>query len=223
MEVVVAADDESGRLDPVKALLPELVTRVYSDLHPEQRVRSREVSRAWRDFVDRSPLIWKHLCLTSITARKQPSLLRRYLALAQGCCERLDISGWVDIEKALQCASIPRSSCLVGLRGPACAMAQTMDAADVGSALAEAVATGLEHLIVTDCGLGEHGLKPLFAAVAASTRIHTLICDGYQSMDAECAHFILHAVQQNRSLRCFKSKPTFPELVDAMACVSARH
>jgi len=47
-------------------------------------------------------------------------------------------------------------------------------------------------------------------------------------MDAECARYILPAVQQNRSLRVLhfdvdKSKPTFPELVDAMACVSSRH
>jgi hypothetical protein len=90
----------------------------------------------------------------------------------------------------------------------------------VGAALAALVAatSALQSLKVTCCRLGDDAARPLFAAVAGSTRLSELCC-GENDISAECAReAVLPAVQANTSLR----ELIIPELRHAEALVRAR-
>jgi hypothetical protein len=96
----------------------------------------------------------------------------------------------------------------------------------VGAALAALVAANseLQSLDVNYCYLGDDAARPLFAAVAGSTRLRTLQCYG-NDISAECAReAVLPAIQANTSLRKldFGYAPAFFELQQAMTLVDAR-
>jgi hypothetical protein len=94
----------------------------------------------------------------------------------------------------------------------------------IGAALAALVAADseLQSLHVYECNLGDDAARPLFAAVAGSTRLRTLNCS-YNSISAECAReAVLPAVQANTSLRELYFGSDITELRRAMALVDAR-
>jgi hypothetical protein len=97
----------------------------------------------------------------------------------------------------------------------------------VGAALAALVSANseLHSLDVSYCRLGDDAARPLFAAVAGSTRLQTLHCYD-NGISAECAReAVLPAIQANASLRKLKfgfAHLSIPELQQAMALVDAR-
>jgi hypothetical protein len=96
----------------------------------------------------------------------------------------------------------------------------------VGGALAALVAadSALQTLNVYHCNLGDDAVRPLFAAVAGSTRLRTLICCD-NGISANCAReAVLPAIQANTSLRKLDSgyARAIPELQQATALVRAR-
>jgi hypothetical protein len=96
----------------------------------------------------------------------------------------------------------------------------------VGTALAALVAANseLQSLDVSFCNLGDDAARPLFAAVAGSTRLRTLDCCD-NDISADCAReAVLPAIQANTSLRKldFGIAHDIPELQQAMALVDAR-
>jgi hypothetical protein len=96
----------------------------------------------------------------------------------------------------------------------------------VGAALAALVAADseLQSLDVKFCELGDDAVRPLFAAVAGSTRLRTLNCYG-SNISANCAReAVLPAIQANTSLRKLDLDfaRDIPELQQAMALVRAR-
>jgi len=92
----------------------------------------------------------------------------------------------------------------------------------VGAALAALVAANSELQTLNVCNLGDDAARPLFAAVAGSTRLRTLNCS-YNSISAECAReAVLPAVQANTSLRELYFGSDITELRRAMALVDAR-
>jgi hypothetical protein len=94
----------------------------------------------------------------------------------------------------------------------------------VGAALAALVAanSALQSLDVSVCNLGDDAVRPLFAAVAGSTRLRTLHCYN-NGISANCAReAVLPAIQANTSLRMLRFASDIPELQQAMALVHAR-
>jgi hypothetical protein len=94
----------------------------------------------------------------------------------------------------------------------------------VGAALAALVAANseLQTLDVNYCILGDDAARPLFAAVAGSTRLRTLDWRG-SNISAECAReAVLPAIQANTSLRYLDFASDIPELQQAEALVRAR-
>jgi hypothetical protein len=94
----------------------------------------------------------------------------------------------------------------------------------VGAALAALVAaeSALQTLNVAHCNLGDDAARPLFAAVAGSTRLRTLHCRD-NDISANCAReAVLPAIQANTSLRKLDFAHDIPELRQAMALVDAR-
>jgi hypothetical protein len=94
----------------------------------------------------------------------------------------------------------------------------------VGAALAALVAanSALLSLHVYDCNLGDDAARPLFAAVAGSTRLRTLLCS-QNDISAECAReAILPAIQANTSLRELYFGSDITELQQAEDLVHAR-
>jgi hypothetical protein len=97
-----------------------------------------------------------------------------------------------------------------------------------GAALAALVAanSALQSLDVCGCNLGDDAARPLFAAVADSTRLRTLDCR-FNDISAECAReAVLPAIQANTSLRKLSLYSDFAEnyneLQQAEALVDAR-
>jgi hypothetical protein len=101
----------------------------------------------------------------------------------------------------------------------------------IGAALAALVAadSDLQSLDVSSSSLGDDAARPLFAAVAGSTRLRTLDCrDNYIS--AKCARgAVVPAIQANASLRkldfgswMFPYNRVSPELEEAQAIVRDR-
>jgi hypothetical protein len=95
----------------------------------------------------------------------------------------------------------------------------------VGAALAALVAanSALQSLDVSECDLGDDAARPLFAAVAGSTRLRTLNFSD-NDISADCAReAVLPAVQANTSLRKLSfHEEDIPELQQAEALVRAR-
>jgi hypothetical protein len=97
----------------------------------------------------------------------------------------------------------------------------------IGAALAALVAavSELQTLNVSYCRWGDAAARPLFAAVAGSTRLRTLNFSD-NGISANCAReAVLPAIQANTSLRKLNMGIThhyIPELQQAMALVDAR-
>ena len=97
----------------------------------------------------------------------------------------------------------------------------------VGHLFALLVDSGIELLSASGSRMHDIGMHPLFAAVARSTRLHTLHF-GHPSIGAACARdHILPAVRANQSLRYlhleqFGGKSTPHELLQAEGLVIAR-
>jgi hypothetical protein len=94
----------------------------------------------------------------------------------------------------------------------------------IGAALAALVAaeSALRLLYVSYCNLGDDAVRPLFAAVAGSTRLQMLHCYG-NDISAECArNAVLPAVQANTSLRELYLDEDIAELQQAEDLVRAR-
>jgi len=96
--------------------------------------------------------------------------------------------------------------------------------AAVGIALAALVAadSALESLDVSDCSLDYAALRPLFAAVAHSTRLRKLDCSVNHISESCAREAILPAVQANTSLRELVLDNDNHELEKAMGLVRAR-
>jgi hypothetical protein len=76
----------------------------------------------------------------------------------------------------------------------------------VGEALGRLVAanSALQSLDVDYCRLGDDALRPLFAAVAQSTRLRELTCTGNDISQRVRPRVVLPAVRSNASLRSLK-------------------
>jgi len=97
----------------------------------------------------------------------------------------------------------------------------------VGAALGCLVAadSALEHLDIDYCNLGGAAVRPLFAAVARSSRLRELECRG-NDISSDCAReAVLPAIQANASLRhldCGNEEDDCSELQQAMDVVRVR-
>jgi hypothetical protein len=82
--------------------------------------------------------------------------------------------------------------------------ADEADRAAAGAALAALLAANapaLTELDVRDCDLGDDGMRPLLAALAANTHLRSLTCGGNDITEALAADVLLPAVRANGSLR----------------------
>jgi len=96
----------------------------------------------------------------------------------------------------------------------------------VGIALAGLVSAdaALEALNLTDCGLDDESLRPLFAGVARSTKLRDLDLTWNEDITEDCAEeYILPAVQENTSLRRLGfSREDIAALAEAVELVAER-
>jgi hypothetical protein len=104
-------------------------------------------------------------------------------------------------------------------------IAPLADQAAVGAALGTLVvanAPALTVLDVSDCALGDDGLRALLEALPQNTHLRRLDCS-YNGMSEACARdVLLPAVRANTSLRMLVIEPNFESKLEAEAVVSSR-
>jgi hypothetical protein len=108
-------------------------------------------------------------------------------------------------------------------------MLDPQHAACVGAALFALVAANaptLTQLDMSNCGLGDVGLHPLFDALPRNTHLHTLNCGGNGMSEAFARDVLLPAVRANTSLTelvtAVRGDPVWDGKQEAEAIVARR-
>jgi hypothetical protein len=100
------------------------------------------------------------------------------------------------------------------------------DRTAIGEALGRLVAaeeSQLFYLSLTECELGDEGLRPVFEALSRGSRFGSLNCEGNGVSREFARDVVLPAVRANPSLGKLEFKqPEIPELVEAEALVTVR-
>jgi hypothetical protein len=105
-----------------------------------------------------------------------------------------------------------------------CNLVAAADRAAVGAALGALVAANapaLTQLDVSDCALGDDGMRALFEALPANTHMRTLCCHSNNATEACVRDVLLPLVRANTSLRS-TPMPDFPDAVADMIDLELR-
>ena len=87
-----------------------------------------------------------------------------------------------------------------------------------------AAESALLSLRLSDCKLGNEGLRPVFEALSRGSGLGSLHCEGNGVSREFARGVVLPAVRANASLRKLEfGQPEMPELVEAEALVNARN
>jgi hypothetical protein len=100
--------------------------------------------------------------------------------------------------------------------------ATALSAGGAVAALLAANAPALEALVVSRCGLGEAGLRPLLAALPANTHLRSLELEHEAFSEAFARSDLLPAVRANASLQRLLVQDAVGAARDAMALVDSR-